>query len=85
MEARRAPDRLTRMIMNCSNCHRCKRMYPPTVRRLWLAPVSHSRSFSLISILVLTFQHVHEGDEGDLKVGGDAEVTTGGEGDGVAV
>ena len=46
MEARRAPDRLTRMIMNCSNCHRCKRMYPPTVRRLWLAPVSHSRSFS---------------------------------------
>ena len=55
------------------------------MRRLWLAPVSHSRSFSLISILVLTFQHVHEGDEGDLKVGGDAEVTTGGEGDGVAV
>jgi hypothetical protein len=73
------------MIMNGSNCHGCKRIYPPTVYRLWLAPVSHSRSFSLISILVLTFQHVHEGDEGDLKVGGDAEVTTGGEGDGVAV
>ena len=48
-------------------------MYPPTVRRLWLAPVSHSRSFSLISILVVTFQHVHKGDEGDLKVGGEKE------------
>ena len=73
MEARRAPDRLTRMIMNCSNCHRCKRMYRPTVRRPWLAPVSRSRSFSLISILVVTFQHVHKGDEGDLKVGGEKE------------
>ena len=73
MEGRRAPDRLTRMIMNGSNCHGCKRMYPPTVRRLWLAPVSRSRSFSLISILVVTFQHVHKGDEGDLKVGGEKE------------
>ena len=56
-------------------------------RRLWPAAVSHSHSFSAIPILVAVLQHVHrDGDqEGDLKVGGDAEVITGGEKDGVAV
>ena len=74
--------------MNASNCHVRRKWYRPSAPVLACHGELQPLLIADLDLLVVVLQHVHvhvHGDEGGMKVGGDAEVITGGEGDGVDV